>query len=93
MNYPIYNIVTACIYKNGTPTSNHKGAKSYGVRDHGDVEVRVGTSSSNSFSFVEHSISHRLHDDGSREYRFKVDGKVIKTGILKKGADMLEVQA
>ena len=86
MNYPIYNIVTACIYKNGTPTSNHKGAKSYGVRDH-------GTSSSNSFTFVEHSISHRLHDDGSREYRFKVDGKVIKTGILKKGADMLEVQA
>ena len=70
--YPIWNIINSCIYK---------GAKSYGVRDHGDVEVRVGTSSRNSYTFVEHSISHRLHDDG----------KVIKTGILKKGADMLEI--
>ena len=82
--YPIWNIINSCIYK---------GAKSYGGRDHGAVEVRVGTSSMNSYKFVEHSITHRLHEDGSREYRFKVDGKVIKTGILKKGADMLEVQS
>ena len=80
--YPIWNIINSCIYK---------GQKSYGVKNHGDVEIRVGTSSMNSYKFVEHSITHRQHEDGSREYRFKVDGKVIKTGILKKGADQLEL--
>ena len=50
--YPIYNIVTACIYKNGTPTSWHTGSKSYGVKETGDVEVRVGTSSKNSHTFL-----------------------------------------
>ena len=80
--YPIWNIINSCV---------DKGAKSYGVREHGDVEIRVGTSSGNSYTFVEHSITHRIHEDGSREYRFYVDGEVIKTGILKKGADQLEL--
>ena len=31
-SYPIWNIVTACIYK---------GAKSYGVKKTGEVEVRI----------------------------------------------------
>ncbi len=34
-SYPIWNDVTACIYK---------GAKSYGVKERGEVEVRIGTS-------------------------------------------------
>ena len=51
--YPIYNKVTACIYKSD---------KSYGVRETGEVEVLVGTSSKNSHHFVKHSTTHRIHD-------------------------------
>lgn len=36
--FPIWNKVTACIYKSD---------KSYGVKETGEVEVRVGTSSRN----------------------------------------------
>ena len=75
--YPIWNIITACIYKS---------AKSYGVRNTGEVEVRVGTSSSNSHKFLNHKTTHRLHDNGDREYRFYLDGKCIKRAILKKGS-------
>ena len=32
MNYPIWNIVTSCIYK---------ANKSYGVRETGEVEIRI----------------------------------------------------
>ena len=41
--YPIWNKVTACIYKS---------SKSYGVKNTGEVEVRIGTSRSNSHHFV-----------------------------------------
>ena len=73
MNYPIWNIVTSCIYK---------ADKSYGVRETGEVEVRIGTSQSNSFEFVKHYTTHRKLEDGSREYRFYVDGKCLKTATV-----------
>ena len=80
-SYPIWNKVTACIYSS---------AKSYGVRETGEVEVVVGTSATNSHPFLKHATTHRLHDDGSRSYRFYVDGVCIKEAILKKGATSLE---
>ena len=76
MNYPIWNIVTSCIYK---------ANKSYGVRETGEVEVRIGTGQSNSFEFVKHYTTHRKLEDGTREYRFYVDGKCLKTATLNKG--------
>jgi|TARA_R100001460_G_scaffold49748_1_gene87964 DNA topoisomerase IB len=78
--YPIWNIITACIYKS---------AKSYGVRNTGEVEVRVGTSSSNSHKFLKHTTTHRLHNNGDREYRFYIDGECVKRALLKKGANEL----
>jgi hypothetical protein len=63
--YPIWNIITACIYKSG---------KSYGVKDTGEVEVRIGTSSSNSHTFLKHTTTHRQLENGDREYRFYIDG-------------------
>ena len=78
--YPIWYIITACIYKS---------AKSYGVRNTGDVEVRVGTSSSNSHQFLRHTTTHRQHDNGDREYRFYVDSRCIRRALLKKGANEL----
>ena len=84
-SYPIWNIVTACIYKNG-----ERGAKNYGVKETGDVEVRIGTSASNSHTFLKHSTTHRQLDNGDREYRFYLDGKVIKRALLRKGACEIE---
>jgi hypothetical protein len=83
-SYPIWNNVTACIYK---------AAKSYGVRETGDVSVLVGTSKSNSHEFVTHSTTHRKFDDGSREYRFYVDSVCVKRALLAKGASKLEWMA
>ena len=79
--YPIWNIITACIYKSG---------KSYGVKDTGEVEVRVGTSSSNSHTFLKHTTTHRQLENGDREYRFYIDSKCIRRAILKKGSSELE---
>jgi hypothetical protein len=74
--YPIWNIITACIYKSG---------KSYGVKDTGEVEVRVGTSSSNSHIFLKHTTTHRHLENGDREYRFYIDGELFKRALLPKG--------
>ena len=79
--YPIWNIIEACIYKS---------PKSYGVKKDGKVEVRVGTSSSNSHTFVEHVTTHRILEDCSREYRFYVDGKCIKKAVLPKKSTELQ---
>ena len=87
--YPIWNIITACIYKNGTPSDHHSGSKSYGVKDTGEVEIRVGTSSSNSHTFLKHTTTHRQLENGDREYRFYIDGKLIKRALLPKGENEL----
>ena len=90
-SYPIWNIVkatydyTAGIYKNG-----RGGAKNYGVEENGKVEIRVGTSASNSHHFLTHTTTHRLFDNGDREYRFYIDNKLITSASLKKGATELE---
>ena len=81
--YPIWNKITACIYK---------GGKSYGVRKNGEVEVLVGSSASNSHNFVSHSVTHRKLENGDRSFHFYVDGNCIKKGFLKKGSSSLEIQ-
>ena len=80
-SYPIWNIITACIYK---------GSKSYGVKETGEVEVRIGTSASNSYTFLRHSTTHRQLDNGDREYRFYIDGQLIKRAVLHKGESQLQ---
>jgi hypothetical protein len=71
--YPIWNIITACIYKSG---------KSYGVKDTGEVEVRVGTSSSNSHTFLKHTTTHRQLKNGDREYRFYIELEYLQPDYL-----------
>jgi len=80
-SYPIWNKVKACVYKND---------KSYGVKRTGEVEVRIGTSGSNSHHFLDHKTTHKLLPNGDRVYKFSVDGVIIKEAILKKGADEIE---
>lgn len=80
-SYPIWNAVSACIYGS---------SKSWGAKATAAVAVLVGSSARNSHEFVKHATTHRQHDDGSREFRFYVDGKCIKRAILRKGSAVLE---
>jgi len=80
-SWPIWNQITACVYKSD---------KSYGVKATGEVTVKVGTSASNSHIFLRHATTHRMLDNGDREYRFYLDGKVIRRAVLKKGATAIE---
>ncbi len=80
-SYPIYNQVTSCIYNSN---------KSYGVKEVGEVTVKVGTSKRNSYNFLNHRTTHKLHDNGDREYRFYLDDVLIKRAILKKNSNSLK---
>ena len=36
------------------------------------------------------AVTHRLNEDGSREYRFYVDGEIVKKATLEKGSSQLQ---
>lgn len=67
--YPIWNEVTSCVYGS---------SKSYGVRERGEVSVKVGTSKKNSFDFVNHRTTAKDIGNNTMEYRFYVDDVLIK---------------
>ena len=76
-SHPIWNDVTACIYKGG-----ENGTKSYGARDTSECRVKVGTSSRNSELLVIHVTTRREVGDYVM-FKFGVDTgaglEVIKT--------------
>ncbi len=72
-SYPIWNKITACIYK---------GSKCFGVRNDGLNQILIGTSKSNSHEFVKTRVTHKKHDDGTRTYHFYLDDKLIKKATL-----------
>tara|TARA_R110000782_G_scaffold146331_1_gene239100 strand:+ start:228 stop:485 length:258 start_codon:yes stop_codon:yes gene_type:complete len=72
-SYPIWNKITACIYK---------GSKCFGVRNDGLNEILIGTSKNNSHEFVKTRVTHKKHDDGTRTYHFYLDDKLIKKATL-----------
>ena len=80
-SYPIWNNITACIYK---------ASKSYGVRERGEVEVRIGTSGSNSYHFLNHRTTHKILENGDREYRFYVNDVLVRRALLRKGDNKIE---
>ena len=89
MNYPIWNNVTACIYK---------GCKSYGVKETGEVNVLIGSSKTNSFDFLTHKTTVRDVKPNIKEFRFYVDDTIIKYAFYNtktkefiKSADINEV--
>ena len=73
-SYPIWNKITACIYK---------APKSYGVKRDGLNEILIGTSAKNSFKFADIRTTFRKNEDGTRTYHLYLDDKLIKTAILK----------
>tara|TARA_R100000234_G_C4931940_1_gene148885 strand:- start:348 stop:644 length:297 start_codon:yes stop_codon:yes gene_type:complete len=74
--YPIWNEIQACIYKNGN--------KSYGVKKDGVVNVKVGTSKTYSYDFITHTTTRRELNNDISEFRFYVDGKLLKRSQFNK---------
>ncbi len=77
--YPIWNDVSACIYKS---------SKSYGARDTSSAEVLVGSSQSNSHSLATHITTRRefVEYKGYLKvivFKFSVDDVVINENIFK----------
>lgn len=72
-SYPIWNEVEACIYNS---------SKSYGAKLQSNVNVKVGTSARNSHDFLTHRTTCRDLEDGSKEFRFYVDDKLIKRAVV-----------
>ena len=91
--YPIWNNIQSCAYAN---TTGRTGNKSYGIKEHGETQILVGTSRSNSHEFLTHKTTHRQHENGDREYRFFISDEsgefvLIRRAVLRKGASELEM--
>ena len=79
--YKIWNDVQSCLYKsNGGRTGN----KSYGVNEHSTNYMRVGTSAKNSHLFAEITQTCRVLENGDLSFRLKLDGEIVKEGIVSK---------
>lgn len=72
--YPIWNEIKSCIYSS---------RKSYGVKDTGEVQIKVGTSARNSHDFVTHCVTKRTIGDYTI-FTFSVDGEIFKRAWLHK---------
>ena len=60
----------------------YKSSKSYGIKEHGEAK--------NSHLFLETKLTHRQHENGDREWRFYLDGKLAKIATMKKGSYKIE---
>tara|TARA_R100000655_G_scaffold68881_1_gene107142 strand:+ start:52 stop:360 length:309 start_codon:yes stop_codon:yes gene_type:complete len=74
--YPIWNNITACIYKSGV---------SYGVKDTGVNNIVVGSSKKNSHDFLETIVTRRFETYKNQRcvvFSFSVDNVIIKKMIF-----------
>ena len=82
--YPIYNIINSCAYKQEN--------KSYGIREHGELHCRIGTSKQRSYKFFNTKTTHREIKPNLHEYRFYLDGQLIKTARYDYILDEVEIE-
>ena len=74
-SYPIWNKITACIYK---------GNKSYGIKETGETKIYVGTSKKNSHHFQDHKTTVRkCWFEKTVTFKFSVDDIILKEMIFK----------
>ena len=88
--YPIYNIINSCAYAKVRGTK--RGNKSYGIYKHGDLTCRIGTSSKRSYKFFKTTTEHEEIKPNLHEYRFYLDGQLIKTARYDYKLDAVEVE-
>ena len=80
--YPIFNKINSCAYQQSN--------KSYGIKEHGELSCFVGTSKQRSYNFFNTKTTHKEIKPGLHEYRFYLDGKLIKRAIYDYILDICE---
>lgn len=70
-NYPIWNDVTACIYKS---------SKSFGAKKKSQQKVLVGTSKNNSHQLASITTEKVVNEeDDTTTFEFCIDGRLVKS--------------
>jgi len=82
--YPIFNKINSCAYQQSN--------KSYGIKEHGELNCFVGTSKQRSYNFFNTKTTHREIKPNLHEYRFYLDGKLIKRAIYDYVLDFCEIE-
>ena len=83
-NYPIWVDVNSCIYKE---TNGHSGNKSFGVRDHSEQTIKIGSSRTYSWDFADIKLTRHRTKDGSKEidtFMLFLDNTPIKYAVYNK---------
>jgi len=63
---------------------NYKQSKSFGTRDGVSMDIKVGSSKTNSHELARVSIHWREDDAGNRTFALAVDGLVLRSGVMTK---------
>jgi hypothetical protein len=65
-------------------SGNFKTYKSFGVRDHVTMDIKVGSSKTNSHELARVSIHMREDEAGNRTFALALDGLVMRSGVMTK---------
>ena len=82
--YPIYNVINSCAYAQQN--------KSYGINEEGNLDCYIGKSKWRSYKFFNTRTTHREIKPNLHEYRFYLDGKLIKKAIYDYKLDAIEIE-
>ena len=63
---------------------NYKTSKSFGSRDNVSLDIKVGSSKTNSNDLARVSIHMREDDAGNRTFALAVDGLAVRSGVMTK---------
>ena len=61
---------------------NYKTSKSFGSRDSVSMDIKVGSSKTNSHELARVSIHMREDEAGNRTFALAVDGLVLRSGVM-----------
>tara|TARA_R100000654_G_scaffold3316_1_gene11317 strand:+ start:213 stop:482 length:270 start_codon:yes stop_codon:yes gene_type:complete len=61
---------------------NYKKDKSFGSRDSVSMDIKVGSSKTNSHDLARVSIHWREDDAGNRTFALALDGLVMRSGVM-----------
>ena len=61
---------------------NYKTSKSFGSRDSVSMDIKVGSSKTNSHDLARVSIHWREDDAGNRTFALALDGMVMRSGVM-----------
>ena len=63
---------------------NYKTDKSFGTRDYVAMDIKVGSSKTNSHDLARVSIHMREDNAGNRTFALALDGLVMRSGVMTK---------